>query len=85
MIDQPSKDPIAAQSNQRQHRPDRAPQEPGVAEEIHKGFGLAWSAGDLLTGVGVGGGAGDLLEFDGLGDRLCDRIWIYPQFPQPLP
>jgi hypothetical protein len=38
-----------------------------------------------LVGVGVGGSAGDSLEFDGLDDRLCDRIWVYPQFPQPLP
>jgi hypothetical protein len=38
-------------------------------------------AEEPLVGVGVGGGAGDLLEFDSFDDRLCDRIWIYPQFP----
>jgi hypothetical protein len=43
--------------------PDRAQQEPGITEETHKGFGLAWSAGGAI---------------DGLDDHLCDRIWIYP-------
>jgi hypothetical protein len=58
--------------------PDRAPQEPGNAEEIDESYCLVWSAGLPLTGVGVGGGAGDLMEFDGLDDRLCDRVRVYP-------
>jgi hypothetical protein len=37
--------------------PDRAPQEPGNAEEIDESYCLVWSAGLPLTGVGVGGGA----------------------------